>query len=83
MAKSKKTPIVRRKERKIIPLHNHPKQILASLEDLISMAEEEQVKNLFVDIKVLTSWALDRLPLVPPEKKSPETEETASGEEGH
>lgn len=58
-------------ERKIIALHFHPDQIKKSLKEIIEVADEQQLKDLFTDVAVLVSWALDRLPLIPPPDKKP------------
>lgn len=66
------------KEKKnIIRLHYHPEQIKQSLKDMREFAEEEEMKNLFEDLDILTNWALARLPLVKPEdlETSEETKE--------
>lgn len=91
MAKKKKEemkviPIIRginqnKGERRVIALHYHPDQIRQSLKEMHDMAEEQEVKNLLVDVAVLVGWALDRLPLVaPPEAEAPASEEKPASE---
>ncbi len=54
--------------KKILKLHLHPEQIKRSISELAGMAEDETLRFLFEDIGVLVGWALERLPLIPPEK---------------
>lgn len=67
-----------KRERKILALHYHPKGIIQALTDLKDSAEEQSIKDLFTDVLVLTSWALDRLPLVPPPTKEGESPKESS-----
>lgn len=53
-------------EKRILKLHNHPTTILNALKDLMEMAEQQELKDVFEDAIVLTQWALKKLPLVPP-----------------
>lgn len=84
-AKTKAVPIImgmtrEKKEgnRKILMLHNHPESVIAAIKDLKSMAEDNVVKNIFEDIEVLCTWALQRLPLVAPPKKEDQPESQPS-----
>ena len=81
-AKNKVVPIIKKKEenRKILMLHNHPKTIVAAIQDLKEMAEDNKVKNIFEDIEVLCTWALQRLPLVAPPKKEDQPESQPSSD---
>lgn len=70
------TGIHKQGERKIIALHHHPKAITQALDSLVEEAKDNIVlKDLFEDIRVLTHWALARLPMVEPPKKKPSTSE--------
>ena len=72
------TGIHKQGERKIIALHHHPKAITQALDSLVEEAKDDVVlKGLFEDIRVLTHWALARLPLVEPPKEKPSTSEQA------
>lgn len=71
--------------KKIITLHHHPKAITNALDELVKEAEGDVIiKGLFEDIRVLTHWALARLPMVAPpkekEKPSASEESNAKGE---
>lgn len=79
------TGIHKQGERKIIALHHHPKAITQALDSLVEEAKGDIVlKDLFEDIRVLTHWALARLPMVAPpkeeEKPSTSDESNAEGE---
>ena len=68
------TGIHRQGERKIIALHHHPKAITQALDSLVEEAKDDVIlKTLFEDIRVLTHWALARLPMVEPPKEKPST----------
>lgn len=73
------TGIHKQGEKKIIALHHHPKAITNALDELVKEAGDNIIlKHLFEDIRVLTHWALARLPMVAPpkeEKKEPSTSE--------
>jgi len=72
------TGIHKQGERKIIALHHHPKAITQALDSLVEEAKTDvTLKGLFEDIRVLTHWALARLPLVEPPKEKPSTSEQA------
>ena len=86
-AKNKVVPIImgmtrekKEENRKILMLHNHPKTIVAAIQDLKEMAEDNKVKNIFEDIEVLCTWALQRLPLVVPPKKEDQPESQPSSD---
>ena len=67
-------------EKKIIRLHHLPNAIKQSIKDLQEMSEDEDMKNLFEDIEVLCTWALQRLPLVAPPKKEDQPESQPSSD---
>ena len=70
------TGIHKQGEKKIIALHHHPKAITNALDELVKEAENDlMLKGLFEDIRVLTHWALARLPMVEPPKEKPSTSE--------
>lgn len=70
------TGIHKQGERKIIALHHHPKTITQALDSLVEEAKDDVIlKGLFEDIRVLTHWALARLPMVEPPKEKPSTSE--------
>lgn len=70
------TGIHKQGERKIIALHHHPKAITQALDALVEEAKDNPpLKGLFEDIRVLTHWALARLPMVEPPKEKPSTPE--------
>lgn len=70
------TGIHKQGEKKIIALHHHPKAITQALDSLVEEAKDDVVlKTLFEDIRVLTHWALARLPMVEPPKEKPSTSE--------
>ena len=72
------TGIHRQGEKKIIALHHHPKAITQALDGLVEEAKDDVIlKGLFEDIRVLTHWALARLPMVEPPKEKPSTSEQA------
>lgn len=56
------------KRKRIIRLHYLPNAIKQSIKDLKETSEQGELKNLFEDIEVLVTWALDRLPLVVPKE---------------
>ncbi|MBQ5669920.1 MAG: hypothetical protein IIV29_04445 [Tidjanibacter sp.] len=63
-------------EKKIIALHHHPKAITNALDELVKEAGNDPIlQGLFEDIRVLTHWALARLPMVEPPKEKPSTTE--------
>ena len=69
------TGIHKQGEKKIIALH-HPKAITNALDELVKEAgNDPMLKGLFEDIRVLTHWALARLPMVEPPKEKPSTSE--------
>ena len=75
------TGIHRQGERKIIALHHHPKAITQALDSLVEEAKDDVIlKTLFEDIRVLTHWALARLPMVEPPKEKPSTPEKTEAE---
>ena len=75
------TGIHRQGERKIIALHHHPKAITQALDSLVEEAKDNVIlKTLFEDIRVLTHWALARLPMVEPPKEKPSTTEKSEAE---
>lgn len=67
-------------EKKIIRLHHLPNAIKQSIKDLQEMSEDEDMKNIFEDIEVLCTWALQRLPLVAPPKKEDQPESQPSSD---
>lgn len=70
------TGIHKQGERKVIALHHHPKAITQALDALVEEAKDNPpLKGLFEDIRVLTHWALARLPMVEPPKEKPSTSE--------
>ena len=70
------TGIHKQGEKKIIALHHHPKAITNALDELVKEAgNDPMLKDLFEDIRVLTHWALARLPMVEPPKEKPSTTE--------
>lgn len=70
------TGIHKQGERKVIALHHHPKAITHALNALVEEAKDNPpLKGLFEDIRVLTHWALARLPMVEPPKEKPSTSE--------
>lgn len=70
------TGIHKQGERKIIALHHHPKAITLALDNLVEETKNDVIlKSLFEDIRVLTHWALARLPMVEPPKEKPSTPE--------
>ena len=70
------TGIHKQGEKRIIALHHHPKAITQALDSLVEEAKDDVVlKDLFEDIRVLTHWALARLPMVEPPKETPSTSE--------
>lgn len=72
------TGIHKQGERRIIALHHHPKAITQALDALVEEAKDNlPLKDLFEDIRVLTHWALARLPMVAPPKEKPSTSEQA------
>ena len=70
------TGIHKQGEKKIIALHHHPKAITNALDELVKEAGNDPIlQGLFEDIRVLTHWALARLPMVEPPKEKPSTTE--------
>ena len=70
------TGIHKQGEKKIIALHHHPKAITNALDELVKEAGNDPIlQGLFEDNRVLTHWALARLPMVEPPKEKPSTTE--------
>lgn len=61
-------------QKRLIKLHLHPDAIKQGLKEIIEVADDEGLKFLFEDCLTLVTWALARLPLVPPTKEKDENE---------